>query len=201
MGPSSRPVQLKAVQSKAVQSSPSRAKAAAEPLLAGAIALLLSGLALTTGPTPARTEPLLAKCAAEAAAPADPSAPVPNTVQVTVDNVRNSKGLITAVLYSDDPETFLKSGAKLDRIRVEAREGETVLCLEAPANGRYSVALYHDENGNRKFDRDFLGIPTEGYGFSQNPGFRFGKPELEETLFTIENPVTSLTVSILYLHG
>lgn len=195
MGPSSRPVQL-----KAVQSSSFRAKAAAATLLSGAFAVL-AGLALAAGPTPARAEPLLAKCAAEAAAPADPSAPVPNTVQVTVDNVRNSKGLITAVLYSDDPDTFLKSGAKLDRIRVEATEGETVLCLEAPANGRYSVALYHDENGNRKFDRDFLGIPTEGYGFSQNPGFRFGKPDLEETLFTIENPVTSLTVSILYLHG
>jgi uncharacterized protein (DUF2141 family) len=191
MGPTSRPVQSKAVQS------------AAQPWRLGVLAALAAAvLSLAAGTPAARAdEALMAKCAAEAAAPADPSAPVANTVQVTVDNVRNSKGLITAVLYSDDPDTFLKSGAKLDRIRVKAREGETVLCLEAPANGRYSVALYHDENGNRKFDRDFLGIPTEGYGFSQNPGFRFGKPELEETLFSIESPVTSLTVSILYLQG
>lgn len=172
------------------------------PLLLGALAVLAGfSLLLAVGPTISRAEPLVARCAAEAAAPADPTAPVPNTVQVTVDNVRSSKGLITAVLYSDDPKTFLKSGAKLDRIRVEAQEGETVLCLEAPADGRYSVAIYHDENGNRKFDRDFLGIPTEGYGFSRNPGFRFGKPELEETLFTIDSPLTSLTVSILYLQG
>lgn len=174
-----------------------QSKDALLPLLtAGLVAVALAVA------SPARAEePLVLKCAAEAAASADPASQMPSTVQVTVDNVRNSKGLITAVLYSDDPATFLKSGKKLDRIRVEAHEGETVLCLKAPANGRYSVALYHDENGNKKFDRDFLGIPTEGYGFSQNPGFRFGKPELEETLFTIDSALTNLRISILYLQG
>ena len=86
-------------------------------------------------------------------------------------------------------------------MRVEAQEGETLLCLEAPAAGRYSVALYHDENGNKKFDRDFIGIPSEGYGFSNNPGFRFGKPDQGETLFSVEQGPTSLRVSILYLQG
>lgn len=124
----------------------------------------------------------------------------PETIQVTVEKVRSSKGLITAVLYSDDPETFLKRGARLDRIRVDAREGETTLCLQAPTAGRYSVALYHDENGNEEFDRDFLGIPSEGYGFSQNPGFRFGKPDVEETLFTIDGTPVNLRIGMLYLH-
>ena len=128
----------------------------------------------------------------------DPAAPA--TIQVTVEKVRSSKGLITAVLYDDNPATFLKTGARLDRIRVEAHEGETTLCLTAPAAGRYSVALYHDENGNKKFDRDFLGIPSEGYGFSQNPGFRFGKPDVEETLFTLDGEPVSLKIGMLYLH-
>lgn len=124
------------------------------------------------------------------------------TIRVTVEKVRNSKGLITAVLYDDNPKTFLKKGARLDRIRVEASEGETELCLNAPAAGRsYSVALYHDENGNTEFDTDFLGIPTEGYGFSRNPGFRFGKPDVEETLFDIADHQVSLRISMLYLKG
>lgn len=123
------------------------------------------------------------------------------TIKVTVENVRNSKGLITAVLYDDNPKTFLKNGARLDRIRVDARESETELCLNAPAAGRYAVALYHDENGNKEFDTDFLGIPTEGYGFSQNPGFRFGKPDVEETVFAIAADQVDLRISILYLQG
>lgn len=120
-------------------------------------------------------------------------------IEVKVENVRNSKGLITAVLYADNPETFLKKGERLDRIRVDAVAGETLLCLEAPKAGRYSVAIYHDENGNKKFDRNFIGIPSEGYGFSENPGFRFGKPEQKETLFAVDQPLTSLRISILYL--
>lgn len=126
----------------------------------------------------------------------------PTTIKVTVEKVRSSKGLITAVLYDDNPKTFLKSGARIDRIRVDASEGETELCLNAPAAGRsYAVALYHDENGNTEFDTDFLGIPTEGYGFSQNPGFRFGKPDIEETLFSITAEQVDLRISILYLNG
>ncbi|WP_299399127.1 DUF2141 domain-containing protein [Pelagibius sp.] len=120
-------------------------------------------------------------------------------IEVKVENVRNSKGLITAVLYGDDPEGFLKRGQRLDRIRVEANEGETLLCLKAPAEGRYSIALYHDENGNKEFDRNFLGIPSEGYGFSNNPGFRFGKPEQEETLFSVNGSTTKVSISVLYL--
>jgi len=128
-------------------------------------------------------------------------AATPAAIQVTVENVRSSKGLITAVLYNDNPDTFLKRGARLDRIRVDAHQGETMLCLQAPANGRYTVAIYHDENGNKEFDRNFLGIPTEGYGFSQNPGFRFGKPDIEETLFTVNGEKTDLRISVLYLSG
>jgi len=128
-------------------------------------------------------------------------AAAPTAIQVTVENVRSSKGLITAVLYNDNPDTFLKRGARLDRIRVEARKGETLLCLHAPAAGRYTVAIYHDENGNREFDRDFLGIPTEGYGFTQNPGFRFGKQYIEETVFTLDGEQASLKISVLYLSG
>jgi uncharacterized protein (DUF2141 family) len=167
------------------------------PALVGALVALALGFAGT--PQALRAEPTGAACAAAALATAEAPATNPPSIEVTVENVRSSKGLITAVLYGDDPDTFLKRGARLDRIRVDAQEGETVLCLKAPATGRYTVALYHDENGNKEFDRNFLGIPSEGYGFSNNPGFRFGKPEQEETLFTIQTPLTALRISVLYL--
>jgi len=174
-------------------SSRSPRKLARRTLAGAAVGLaLLGGLAAGRAETP--------QTGCDAAAPAATQAAPQATVQVTVEKVRSSKGLITAVLYPDDPESFLKKGARLDRIRVDAREGETTLCLHAPAAGRYSVALYHDENGNKEFDQDFLGIPTEGYGFSQNPGFRFGKPDIEETLFDIEGAPVSLRIAMLYLH-
>src|SRR3546814_11344781 len=106
---------------------------------------------------------------------------------------------MTAFLDADNPETVLKKGARLDRIRVDAREGETTLCLQAPAAGRYSVALYHDENGNKEFDKDFLGIPSEGYGFSKNPGLRFGVPKKEDTIFAAEAAPASRSIAMPHL--
>ena len=123
----------------------------------------------------------------------------PNQILVTIDNVRSAEGLVTAVLYDDKPEHFLKKGKRLDRARVEAQAGATKLCLAPPGPGDYAIAIYHDENGNKKFDRNFIGIPTEGYGFSNNPGFRFGKPDLEEVLFQTNGAATEMTVSFLYL--
>ena len=96
------------------------------------------------------------------------------------------------------------TGSVLDEAGVEKKFGippKLVIDLHAPGAGRYTVALYHDENGNKKFDRDFLGIPTEGYGFSENPGFRFGKPDIDETLFTLNGDPISLRISVLYLSG
>lgn len=161
--------------------------------LAGARAALAAaafGIALAGGPAAGQVETPENGC----------DTTTPAKIQVTVEKVRSSNGLITAVLYDDNPKTFLKEGARLDRIRVDALEGETVLCLEAPAAGRYSVTLYHDENGNKKFDQDFIGVPTEGYGFSRNPGFRLGKPDVEETLFSLDGEPVSLRISLLYLH-
>jgi len=154
------------------------------------LALAAFMIAVTLGFLPNRSIAAgLQVCAANATA----------LIEVKVKNVRNSNGLITAVLYPDNPDTFLKKGKRLDRVRVEAKEGETLLCLKAPIAGRYSVAIYHDENGNKKLDRNFIGIPSEGYGFSNNPGFRFGKPEQEETLFKVEAGITNVQISVLYL--
>jgi len=48
-----------------------------------------------------------------------------------------------------------------------------------------SISAYHDENENSKLDKNSLGIPTELYGFSQNPKRGFGPPKFKETAILI----------------
>ena len=120
-------------------------------------------------------------------------------IHVTVQNVRSSDGAVTALLYSDNPDDFLKEGRGLDKARVLAQKGETTICLKAPGPGVYSIGLYHDENGNKKFERNFLGIPSEGYGFSRNPGFAFSAPEVDEVAFELGEEPTQLEISLRYL--
>jgi uncharacterized protein (DUF2141 family) len=68
-----------------------------------------------------------------------------------------------------------------------------VLAFELPF-GEYAIKIYHDENGNDELDTNFLGIPKEGVGFSNNPSARFGEPGFDEAKFVFDSP--SMTVDI-----
>ena len=124
---------------------------------------------------------------------------IPNRVIVTVENMRNLDGLLTVELYDDNPDTFIKKAGRLERYRLDATESEGEICVIAPGPGTYAIVLYHDENGNKKFDKNFLGIPKEGFGVSNNPGFSLGPPKHEDAAFFLDGEPVSLSISVNYL--
>ena len=60
--------------------------------------------------------------------------------------------------------------------------------------GKYAVAVFHDENKNGKLDKNYLGIPTEVYGFSNNARRTFSAPSFEEAEVNLKS---DLTISIV----
>jgi len=120
-------------------------------------------------------------------------------VLVSVKGVRSDDGLVAALIYDNNPDNFLKNGRKLHRVRQPASSGLTTVCLPMPEPGAYAIAVFHDENANKRLDRGFLGIPSEGYGFSNNPGFRFGVPELQEVLIDLKGGRVEVQVELTYL--
>ncbi len=109
----------------------------------------------------------------------------PYAIDLTVTDVRSAAGTITVDLYDDVPESFLKGKRKVSRVRAPARQGSVQFCLAVPKPGVYALAIYHDENANKKFDRNFIGLPTEAFGVSNNPGFRLGPPSHGEAAFSV----------------
>ena len=63
--------------------------------------------------------------------------------------------------------------------------------------GKYSIRYFHDENGNDKLDPNWFGIPSEGYGFSNNASSIFGMPAIKDRLFYI-NKNTEIFLKINY---
>lgn len=61
--------------------------------------------------------------------------------------------------------------------------------------GQYAISLLHDEDSNTKMNYNFLGIPKEKYGFSNNPNSRFSIPAFEDCLFKVEK-ATKITIKI-----
>ena len=119
-------------------------------------------------------------------------------IHVHVHGIRNADGTVKAALYGPDPNTFLVKGKKADKEREPAEEGSMTLCMAAPEMGRYAVVVYHDENDNHKFDRNFVGLPIEGFGVSNDPTLFLAPPSFEEAAFEVNGDLTNVEVEIKY---
>ncbi len=118
-------------------------------------------------------------------------------INLTVDRVRNSKGLITATLYPNEPKRFLVKNGSLYVASTQAVAGQTRFCLFVPRAGSYAIAIYHDEDSSGKINRGGLfGIPTEAVGFSNNPTILFGPPSLRSVRIDIQQANQSATINL-----
>jgi uncharacterized protein (DUF2141 family) len=136
-----------------------------------------------------------------AAAPVEPFSHVscrgrPNEVRVTIDNVKKNAGLITAELYRNEPDNFLKKAGREFRVRFAAKAPVTQFCVTAPAEGKFAVVAYHDRNANLKFDKNPFGFPAEPFGVSQNPTIRLAPPPIEETLFEVGKTGSAIEIKL-----
>lgn len=74
---------------------------------------------------------------------------------------------------------------------------EARLAFQVPP-GRYAVVVIHDENSNMQLDRNFLGVPKEGFGFSRNPRVVFSAPSFQSAEVPVACPATQLEIHLIY---
>ncbi len=114
-------------------------------------------------------------------------------LQISISDMRSDKGNITITIYPDQANHFLDGKYKLARQQLPVTLPVTHACFVVAKPGYYAVALFHDENNNHHFDTHWLGIPVEGYRFSNNPKLFLGPPDLKEVRFQAkpgDNPIT-----------
>lgn len=110
-------------------------------------------------------------------------------LKVIFDKLRNTEGTIKYLIFKNGegyPDKVEKSVAKGE---LPASKGSEGITLDL-ANGDYAVTVIHDENSDGKLNTNLIGIPTEGFGFSNNPKVFFGPPSFEKTKFNIAEPTT-----------
>jgi uncharacterized protein (DUF2141 family) len=122
--------------------------------------------------------------------------PTKLTVQVT--GVRAAKGEMAVTLYPDDAKRFLAPHSKLARVRAVAQAPMTTACFWLPASGFYAVSVYHDENANHDFDRTVLGLPAEGFAFSNDPPTPTALPPFKAVRFKAGEGETRIKVKLRY---
>ena len=117
---------------------------------------------------------------------------------VNVNNVRSAQGLIAATLYADDRRRFLARRGSLYVGRVPARAGTTRVCIHLPAPGIWARAVYHDADGNRRFNRNAIGLPAEGFGFSNDAPALFGLPSFRSVRLDVPRSGFETNVRMRY---
>ena len=71
---------------------------------------------------------------------------------------------------------------------IEIKESHE-LSIDLP-EGIYAIALFVDANKNLKIDKNFLGIPKEQFGFSNNAMGKLSAPSFEQAKFQVEGSTT-----------
>jgi uncharacterized protein (DUF2141 family) len=102
-------------------------------------------------------------------------------LEVQFQGLSSSKGQILYLLFDSEegfPDEADKSVRQGALKTTEARSNG--LKLEDLKPGTYAFTAFHDENLNNKLDTNFLGIPKESFGFSNNPKIFFGPPSFEK---------------------
>ena len=110
---------------------------------------------------------------------------------IKVANIKH-EGVLYAAVY-DDKEVFESDKGDNSQQRPgivgglvkKVMPGETEGTLELE-EGTYSIGFFIDKNDNEKLDTNFLGIPKEQFGFSNDAMGRFGPPSFEAASFTLQ---------------
>jgi len=116
-------------------------------------------------------------------------------LEVKILGFENNKGDCWFAL--DNSEEVYESEDKVWIGKILPIENKKVVVILDSLNyGEYAVRVFHDENKNGELDTDFLGIPDEDYGYSNDASGWFGPPSWDKAKFIFNKPAMTITINI-----
>jgi uncharacterized protein (DUF2141 family) len=130
-------------------------------------------------------------------------APTPgqSVIHVEISGLRSDKGQMLCALYSSaQAEAFPKKADKaVARLTAKIAERQSVCDFSGVAPGTYAVSVVHDENSNGKLDANFIGMPREGVGASNDAKGHMGPPKFSAASFRYAGGRLDLKIHVNYL--
>jgi len=119
------------------------------------------------------------------------------TVRVVVTNVVKPGGVLLAGAY-DSPETWLGATTVTGQevpVAGNVHDGIVTFEMRLPP-GSYAVSVFQDMNGNRKLDTNFIGIPTESSGSSNDAPAKWSAPKFRDAVFTVGDQPMEIRIKL-----
>jgi uncharacterized protein (DUF2141 family) len=100
------------------------------------------------------------------------------SLEIEITGLRNNTGLVLLQLFDENEKV-------INQARSEIKENRSVIVFKDLNFGKYAFRFFHDENLSGIMETNRLGIPKEGYGFSNNGSGPFGPKPFKAWLFDI----------------
>lgn len=117
----------------------------------------------------------------------------PSTLGIEVSGLKNTRGTLNCRLFTKAAD--FPDGEGMLTVRVPIAGPNTSCSFSNIEPGTYAVAVVHDENNNGRIDKNFVGVPSEGYGVSNNKTYALSAPKWGESIFVLE-PGESKTLKV-----
>jgi uncharacterized protein (DUF2141 family) len=104
------------------------------------------------------------------------------SLTVEIVDLRNSKGQIHLELCNEKE-------VRVTGVTKSITDNKCRIVFENLKPGKYAFKFFHDENKNEIIDVNWIGIPKEGFGFSNNPSMTFGPPSFDKTIFELKESI------------
>lgn len=124
------------------------------------------------------------------------------SLRITVEGVSQSTGTVRIAIFHSAEEYRLfdarkeeaKQGKAFRKVEVKTAAGRkaTYEFTDVPP-GKYAIAAFHDQDGNKKLNASLLGLPNEPYGFSRNARGTLGAPKFEDAIVEFDEQHTAFS--------
>lgn len=115
-------------------------------------------------------------------------------LQLNIDNVPTVPSRMFVALY-DSAESMKENKPSMSKI-VDVTGNQTTVVFPGLEAGTYAFVAFADENSNGKLDTNFIGIPTERYGFSNNAMGLMGPPSFDAASVRVENERKTIAIKL-----
>lgn len=118
-------------------------------------------------------------------------------IVVSVEGLRTDRGQVLGALFHSR-EGWTEEGREIATCRAGIQARRATCVIDGVAPGPYAFAFLHDEDGDEELDRGFLGIPQEGFGFSNDAAPGLGPPSFESARFAHHGGTTEIRIRARY---
>lgn len=163
--------------------------------LKNAMLIIAAVILLTNDPVHAQGADASATAAAVRPSPA---VSIQNVVEAQMLNLRSSEGVVRCAVWNS-PQGFPRvESSKFAAVSAPIDNNNSTCVFKDLPPGTYAMAVLADTNNDGRMDFDFMGLPTKGYGFSNNVKGLLGPPSFEAASFRYDGGKLMLPIRLYY---